>query len=487
MSKKNKNKYKGRAATIEKPSSVNSVGDSNAGFGSMPGSQDIDVQDYGRLMLAEYARTQRCPDSPTFLGYPTLSFLAQRTEIRIACEEATNEIFRNGYKIKSNSNDEDRSDIIAKLEKEFTRFGVDKHLKVVGFNAEAFGNAFLTVRLKNDENELDKEIIFDSSKIRKGDLLGFVPVEPIWISPVDYNATNPLGEDYYRPRRWSVSGQIGNGASSGFGIHSSRIKQLVLYKVPDIYKPEFMFGGLSLSQMMLPYVDNFISVRDDIPKIIRTFRTQVWKTDMSAVLQDFGTFSERMDAFTVGRDNHGVLAIDMNNEELTQINTTLTGLHELQDSLLKLICVPSRLSVTSFTGQQHKGGLNDGDSERMVQQDHVAGKQQTSYVPLIEWILKIICINAFGEFYEDLYIDFNPIEEMTEAQLADIQAKDADTYTKLIDAGVVNPEQVNAILAADEKGKFNGIKYEAQIFDEENEDQETENADDDAKQSAERD
>jgi hypothetical protein len=76
---------------------------------------------------------------------------------------------------------------------------------------------------------------------------------------------------------WYVMGRM---------VHASRMKQLVLYSVPDMLKPSYNFGGLSLIQMMLPYVMNWESVRDDIPRIIMSFRTYVWKTDMETYLQD---------------------------------------------------------------------------------------------------------------------------------------------------------------------------------------------------------
>lgn len=455
-------KYKGLATPVEMPKK--GVGDSlENGTGQWSETNTVELCDFGDAVLNEAVINHGILNNlncPVFLGYPTLSELAQRTEIRLACEDSVNEVFRSGFKIKSNG-DEDRKDIIKKLEADFELFGVEKHMKVVGFNAEAFGNSYLAVRFKNDEKELSSELILDKIKIRKGDLLGFRPVEPIWISPVEYNASDPLADDFYKPTRWVVSGDIANGFADGYGISSSRLKQLVLYKVPDIYKPDFFFGGLSLSQMMLPYVNNFISVRDDIPKIIRTFRTQIWKTDMSRILQSKGAFNERLNAFAYSRDNHGVLAIDNNaDEELMQINTSLSGLNELQDSILKLICVPSRLSVTFLTGDQPKGLNSTGDGERVAQHEHLAGKQQTSYKPIMDWILKIICLNAFGEVYEDLYIDFNPLEEMSDHELAELNAKNIESYVKLIENEVVTPEQVHSVISSDEKNPFNGTEYE---------------------------
>jgi hypothetical protein len=134
---------------------------------------------------------------------------------------------------------------------------------------------------------------------------------------------------------WYVMGRM---------VHASRMKQLVLYSVPDMLKPSYNFGGLSLIQMMLPYVMNWESVRDDIPRIIMSFRTYVWKTDMETYLQDKSQFDKRLDTLVYGKNNHGVLAIGKDLETLTQMNTALTGLNDLLVQQQKLLCMPSVLA-----------------------------------------------------------------------------------------------------------------------------------------------
>ncbi|WP_392430537.1 DUF1073 domain-containing protein [Edwardsiella piscicida] len=415
--------------------------------GVVPENQPVgDSIDYGSLNLA-YAS----PDS-VFMGYSALANLAQKSENRVACEQSANEVFRKGFKIKSNATDDDRSEIINQLEDAFERLGVEKHLKLLGFNAEAFGQAHLFVKLKGDDNELAKEIMLSPAKIKRGDLEGFRVVEPIWCYPQGYNAINPLSPDFFVPTRWFVLGEL---------VHATRMKQLVIYPVPDMLKPSYNFGGLSLIQMMLPYVRNWESVRDDIPRIIMSFRTYIWSTDMETYLQDKTQFDKRLDTLIYGKSNHGVLAIANELEKLEQMNTSLTGLNDLLVQQQKLLCMPSRLSVTSLTGSQPSGMNASGEGEREAQHEHIANKQKNNYKPILDWILKIVCLSEFGELYEDLYIDFNPLDEMTDKEIAEINNLKADVYGKLVDSGIITPEQANAALASDDDSGFNGITYEA--------------------------
>lgn len=405
-----------------------------------------------------------------FMGYPLLATLAQKSENRVACEQSVNEIFRKGFKVKSNDTENDRTKIIGQLEDAFERYAVEKHMKLLGFNAEAFGNSFLFVKIKGDENERGKELMLDSAKIKKGDLEGFRVIEPMWTYPQAYNAIDPINPTFFVPQQWYVMGRI---------VSASRMKPLVIYSVPDMLKPSYNFGGLSLIQMMLPYVTNWESVRDDIPRIIMSFRTYIWSTDMETYLQDRNEFDKRLDTLVYGKDNHGVLAIDKAMETLEQMNTSLNGLSDLLTQQQQLLCMPSRLSVTSLTGSQPSGMNASGEGEREAQHENISNKQKNSYKPVLDWVLKILCFNEFGEFYEDLYIDFNPLDELSDLEIADINNKKADTYVKLIDAEVVTPEQVCNVIAADDDSEFNGIKYEVvSIYPEEEEDEDKDSSPD---------
>lgn len=391
------------------------------------------------------------PDT-VFMGYASLSNLAQKSENRVACEQSVNEVFRKGFKIKSNDTDSDRGDIINQLEDAFEKLGVEKHLKRLGFNAEAFGQSHLFVKLKGDDAELERELMFNSAKIKKGDLEGFRVVEPIWCYPQGYNSMYPLKADFFQPYAWFVLGEL---------VNASRMKQLVMYPVPDMLKPSYNFGGLSLIQMMLPYVTNWESVRDDIPKIITTFRTYIWSTDMSTYLQDKCMFDKRLDTLVYGKTNHGVMAIDQTMEKLEQMNTSLNGLADLLGQQQKLLCMPSRLSVTSLTGSQPSGMNASGEGERDAQHENIANKQKNAYKPVLDWILKLVCLSEFGDFYEDLYIDFNPLDEMSDKEIAENNKLKAETYSILVGDQIITPEQANAALASDDDSGFNGIKYEA--------------------------
>ncbi|WP_236273086.1 anti-CBASS protein Acb1 family protein, partial [Escherichia coli] len=113
----------------------------------------------------------------------------------------------------------------------------------------------------------------------------------------------------FKPKQWWVLGK---------NVHHSRLLTLVMRPVPDMLKPAYNFYGISMSQLMLPYVQRHQSIVDAVAKLITMFSLTGIKTDMSAILAgDEGGANQlmmRLKALALGRDNQGVLAIDKGQE-----------------------------------------------------------------------------------------------------------------------------------------------------------------------------
>ena len=64
--------------------------------------------------------------------------------------------------------------------------------------------------------------------------------KPTWSYPGVYNSSDPLAEDFYKPHTWYVFGKE---------VHRSRFLTLLSREVPDMLKPAYSFGGISMSQL----------------------------------------------------------------------------------------------------------------------------------------------------------------------------------------------------------------------------------------------
>jgi hypothetical protein len=94
----------------------------------------------------------------------------------------------------------------------------------------------------------------------QGQLLGFKPIEPIWTTPYMYNSNGPhgAGRSTSRPA-WYVLGKQ---------THASRLLTFVSRPVPNILKPSYNFSGMSLSQLIEPYVIRWLKTVDSVNRLL---------------------------------------------------------------------------------------------------------------------------------------------------------------------------------------------------------------------------
>lgn len=175
-------------------------------------------------------------------------------------------------------------------------------------------------------------------------------IEPVWTYPTTYNAVNPLREDWYNPQVWYVLGKE---------IHRSRLPTFIGHPVPDLLKPAYSFGGLSLSQMAKPYVDIWLKTRSAVGELIHSFSVMVLMTDMQTILQDGSPGAAglllRADEFNAFRDNQNLFVLNKESEDFKNVSASLAGLHELQSQAQEHMASICRIPLVKFTGISPSG------------------------------------------------------------------------------------------------------------------------------------
>lgn len=384
----------------------------------------------------------------TFLGYPYLSQLAQIPEYRLIGEVIATEATRKWIKIKSVSEEVAAEDKISELEAELDRLGARAAFKTISEHDSWFGRAhlYLDTGDTDDRDELKKSIgdggKFTEKKLGKNSLRALKTVEPIWCYPSRYNADGPLKDDWYRPEVWFALGKE---------VHATRMITFVARPVPDIMKPAFSFGGLSLTQMAKPYVDNWLQTRQSVNDLIQAFSVMVLKTDLSTLMEDSdgSSLEARLDFFNNYRNNKGVMALDKNAEDFSNVTTPLGTLDKLQAQALEHICSVSRIPLVKYTGITPSGLNASSDGEIRVFYDTIHAYQESFFRRPLTTVFKIAQISLWGAVDEDLTFDFEPLWELDDVQLATLRKTEADTDGILIDKGVLAPEESRYRLAND--------------------------------------
>ena len=185
----------------------------------------------------------------TFLGYPYLAELTQRPEYRRPAEIIAKEMTRKWLKIQC-SGEEDKTDKIKAIEDEFKRLGVQSCFRKAAEQECFFGRGqiYIDTGATDNPEELKTPLSESIAKIGRGSLKAIRIVEPMWTYPNLYNSNDPLKPDFYKPSSWFIMGKL---------VHTSRMMMFISREVPDLIKPVYAFGGLSLTQILKPYVDNW--------------------------------------------------------------------------------------------------------------------------------------------------------------------------------------------------------------------------------------
>jgi len=333
-----------------------------------------------------------------FLGYPYLAELAQRPEFRLfgeirsqemtrkwtdlrgtddestkeekkpkernkTDEEATARRQRTGEKPRSDARNKEIESKIKELRDAEREFRLRDWFRDAAAQDDFFGIGHLMIDLKgtDPENQQDPELkksigngrdAISKNKLERGCLRGFRTIEAVWTYPMAYNAVNPLIDTWYDPQSWFVMGTE---------IHKTRLLSFTSRPVPDILKPAYMFGGLSMTQMAQPYVDIWLRTRESVGEIIHAFSVMVLATDLGTTTMPGGfgggggDVLARVALFNILRDNQGTFVINKNTEEFKNVAAPLGTLDALQAQSQEHMASVARIPVVKFTGLQPKG------------------------------------------------------------------------------------------------------------------------------------
>lgn len=314
-----------------------------------------------------------------FLGYPFLSQLAQRPEYRVISETIADDCTRKWIDFdvtgdekeiqdrlskdprgeRERMNDPDarkqrvarsgKADKVKALKDDQERLEVRDRFYQTIVNDGFFGRSHLEIDLGVGREELktplgDGRSELSRAKVQKGSFRDLKVIEPVWTYPTTYNATNPLEPWWYDPEVWYVM---------GVEVHKSRLMPFVGSPVPDMLKPAYSFGGLSLSQMAMPYVDIWLQTRQHVADLIRNFSIVALSSNLATLLQPGGAndLIARCLLFNATRDNQGLMLLNKADEELTNITTPLGGLDHLQAQAQEHMCVQAGTLIETDQGQ----------------------------------------------------------------------------------------------------------------------------------------
>lgn len=420
----------------------------------MPGvvpPEELKLAMDGVSNLYSYAAINASGDMLSFPGFPLLAELAQRPEYRHISETIAREMTRKWVRLIANG-DDDKSDKIAALEARMEELDVRGVFRRACEHDGLFGRGHVYIETDGgrDRDALRNPLVVDRATVPQGTNIRLRNVEPLWTYPNDYNSADPLNADFYKPRTWWVMGTP---------VHRTRLLSLIGREMPDILKPAYGFAGLSLSQMAIPYVQNWLRTRQSVSDLLHSFSVMVLATNMSAVLQGGGSESlvYRAQMFNQTRDNRGLMMLDKETETLANVSAPLSTLDHLQAQAQEQMASVSGIPLVKLLGITPTGLNASSDGEIRVFYDTIAAYQIKLFGDPLKRVMDLLQLSLFGEVDPEIGFEFEPLWQLDEAGEAAVRKTDADTDIEYVNAGVLAPEEVRNRIAHAKGSAYSNI------------------------------
>lgn len=419
-------------------------------FRRMPGERPFMALD-SAMVSPTYAWANQYCSAVGFPGYPYLAELALRSEYRSPAETTAKEMTRRWLKLKSASAG-DKKDKIEVLEQAMKDFKIRKLWKQAVEFDYYMGryDLYLDIKGQDSDQSRQKPLKIDPGTLGKDCLLGVSGIEPLWMTPYSYNSTDPTSPDFFKPTSMFCLGRK---------THSTRFLTFISRPVPDLFKPAYNFGGLSMSQLMEPYVMQWYRTRDAVSDLIYNYSTSGILTNLATLLEEDeagGSVRDRADFFNKTKGNRGLMILDKDTEEFFQYNVPLSGLDKLQAQAQEHMAAPSHTPLVKLTGITPSGLNASSEGEIEVYNDFLHSEQEGTNDNM-DVLLDVLQIHCFGEIDEDITYEWVPLREPTTVELAKMRADDAQAGATYITNGVIAPEEERQRLQSDPNSGYNNL------------------------------
>lgn len=418
---------------------------------------------YGESIKSVFALNQvGIPDaqagwyaSQGFIGYQMCALIAQHWLVQKACSIPARDAVRKGYELTVNDGTPIRPDVMAAIVRANKKYKLNKHLTEFVRFGRVFGIRIAIFKVDSRDKEYYVKP-FNHDSVTPGSYKGISQIDPYWCVPeLDISAaSDPSAMDFYEPTYWVINGKR---------VHKSH---LVIFRGPDvadILKPSYLYGGLSIPQLVYERVYGSERTANEAPQLALTKRAIIFYTDAAKALAQQDKFEERLNIWAHFRDNYGIKMADADGDKIEQHDTSLSDLDSVIMTQYQLVAAVVNIPATKLLGTTPKGFNATGDYEAASYREELESIQINDLEPLIERHMTCLIRSEICPKFniEPFAVDctWEPLDSPTHEQAAAVRKMNAETYKILsVDIGAVDATEVRDRLAADKDSGFSGLE-----------------------------
>lgn len=266
------------------------------------------------------------------------------------------------------------------------------------------------------------------------------------------------------PAYYSITDARGNTVAK---VHHSRLVRFTGRDLPFLERVAELYWGESEVEALYNDVVKHDNVAANMAAL--TFRANVDTMEVQNLDQLFSVTSGEqqrrfwnvMQAQSVMKSNFGMQLVNRG-DQIKNTQYTFTGLQEVYDSMCLDLSGASRIPVTKLFGRSPAGMNATGESDLRNYYDYVDTLREAKLRPILEKLLPVLAMSAWGAVPDGLDITFPPLWTPTAKEVAEIAKTKSEAIVSGYQAGLLNVDTAQKELKklADETGMFDSISEE---------------------------
>lgn len=321
------------------------------------------------------------------------------------------------------------------------------------------------VILINGQNDLSAPLDYDT--IMPGGFLG-LQIFDRWngVYPESDIVTDPTDPDFGLPEYYTIRNDSTDTVAAR--VHHSRIIRFTGRELPWMEQVTELYWGESEIEAIYDEVVKRDNVSANIAAL--TFKANVNYMETEGLDQLLGTantemqrrFWNTMAAQALMESNYGTRVINKG-DAIHNVQYTFTGLADVYDRIMMDVAGAARTPVTKLFGRSPAGMNSTGESDMRNYYDYIDGLRETTFRAVIERLLPIMCLSAWGMIPDDLDIKFPPMQTADAKEQSEITERNTNSIlavyqNDLIDAATAQRELQSM---GEDTGVFGKISDEA--------------------------
>jgi len=394
--------------------------------------------------------------SRVWITYSGCAIIATHEFVNRACTIPAEDAIAHGYKVLCTStahkhdqeHDEREENFLKDVKKAADKMGLNDACIRLNYKKKVFGVGVAIPRVEfredafsphNKNRPYSYADEYEPKAVKPNSFKGFAVVDPHWLTYKwdDESATDPTSPHFLEPTWIEVGGKK---------IHRSWVIRVVNSEIPDILKPAYYYGGLSLTQMIYERVWCADKLANEAPLLAMTKRLLIADGNLEQMITDARHTNIFFKAINYFRDNFSIF-IKKPSSNVTQLDTNLSELTALTMAQYQLVSAIAQIPVTKLMKNVPTGLQSTGDYEWDDYAQSLRAIQDKDYTPLCRMFFELYCASYYPQHNDmRLEIEWNPIDMPKEKELAQMSSQSAQYISHLVQTHVVDVAEARSML-----------------------------------------